>query len=286
MAMNVWCRFHRFVQLFVFILSTGSLAAMTTVVAQDFQFSLVLQPAGPTTGTFARTTQSGDVEFWGGSARTTLEFTLFGLTPNGVHSVFLDLDPGQTPLSGTVPDCVAIEPETNTRADVYCWTPAAPDNAPYTSGVGLDPHGFITDDRGNARFRLELNYDIRPPRSAPLVLRPGVTQGVPVAPVAGQCAPSSSATFSSRIDSVFMRAFDLTAPARHPAQSPSFPLLQHAARARLVRATVRGIFILEHLDGVTHGRVIGHGVAGPGDGPCGDHVRRLRGELSQGRPRR
>jgi hypothetical protein len=256
------------------------------VRGQGFQSTLIFLPAGPTTGLFARTTQTGDVEFWGEeSRRTTLEFTLFGLTPHGVHSVFLDLDPARAPLSGVAPDCVATDPATGTRADVYCWTPAAPDNAAYTSGVGLDPHGFVADERGNAQFRLQLNYDIRAPQSAPLVLRLGVTQTVGVAPASGMCTGSRDANFVSRIDSVFMRAFDTATAAVHPARSPSFPLLQAPAQVRLVRATVRGFFILEHLDGVTHGRVIGQGVAGPGDGPCGDHVRRLRGDLSAARER-
>jgi hypothetical protein len=248
---------------------------------------LVFQSAGPTGGPFGRSIQTGDVEIWvNNRGGTTLEFTLFGLTPRGVHSVFLDLDPAQPPLSGTVPDCVATDPGTGTRADVYCWTPAAPDNARFSSGNGLDPQGFVADDRGNALFRLELNYDIFQPRIAPVVLRPGVTQTVRVAPSGSACAGSSEGSFVSRIDSVYMRAFDTATAANHPTRSPSFPLLDSPYRVRLVRANVRGIFVLEHLDGLTHGRVIGQGVAGPGDGPCGDHVRRFRGQLTEAVPKR
>jgi hypothetical protein len=243
---------------------------------------LRLQPAGPTVGTFAKTTQTGDLEIWvDNRGQTILQFALFGLTPRGVHSVFLDLDPTQPPLAGVAPDCTATDAQTGTQADVYCWTPAAADTAAFTSGNGLDPHGFVADDRGNALIGLRLNYDVTESRTAPLVLRPGVTQTVRVAPSAGLCAGTTGGSFVSRLDSAFMRAFDITTAARHPAQSPSFPLTDSSHRTRMVRGTVRGIFVLEHLDGVTHGRVLGQGVAGPGDGPCGDHVRRLRGELSQ-----
>lgn len=243
---------------------------------------LRLQPAGPMVGTFARTTQTGDLEIWiDDRGRTLLQFALFGLTPRGVHSVFLDLDPTQPSLSGVAPDCVAVDPQTGTGADVYCWTPAAVDTAAFTSGNSLDPHGFVADDRGNALLGIQLNYDMTQPQVAPLVLRPGVTQTVRVAPSAGLCTGSAGGSFVSRLDSAFMRAFDTTTAANHPATSPSFPLTESSHRTRMIRGTVRGLFVLEHLDRVTHGRVIGQGVAGPGDGPCGDHVRRLRGELSQ-----
>jgi hypothetical protein len=268
----------------------GALAATmlltSPVVAQNPELLLRFQPAGPTTGPFGKTLQTGDVEIWvDAHSRTTLEFTLFGLTPRGVHSVFLDLDPFQPPLSGTVPDCIATDPHTGTRAEVYCWTPAAPDTAAFASGSGLDPHGFIADERGNALFRLHLNYDIFQSQIAPLVLRPGVTQTVRVAPAGGVCAGSPDGSFITRIDSAFMRAFDTSVTASHPTTSPSFPLRDLHAAVRLVRATVRGIFVMEHLDGVTHGRVLGQGVAGPGDGPCGDHARRLRGDLTQAMPK-
>lgn len=239
-------------------------------------------PAGPSVGQFAKTTQTGEVEIWiDDRGRTTLQFALFGLTPRGVHSVFLDLDPAQPPLSGTPPDCIVTDPQTGSRAEVYCWTPAASDTAAFTSGNGLDPHGFAADERGNALVGLQVNYDITQTLTAPVVLRPGVTQTVRVAPSGSACAGSPDGSFVSRLDSVFMRAFDTAATANHPTKSPSFPLLESPYRTKMVRATVRGMFVLEHLDGVTHGRVIGQGVAGPGDGPCGDHVRRLRGDLSQ-----
>lgn len=270
------------------------LLVRTPAATQTSSWTLALQPAGPSTGIFGRTLQTGDVRIAytrtpgrsPASLGTLLEFTLFGLTPGAVYSVFLELDPTRPPLSGPVPDCVATDPATGTRAEVYCWTPAARDDAAFTGGQGLDPNGFVADARGNARFQRQLNYDIFQPQVAPVVLRPGVTQTVRVAAAAGQCTGSTEGSFVSRLDSTFMRAFDVSTRPNHPLLSPSFPVRESPGRIRLVRATVRALFILEHLDGVTHGRVIGQGVAGPGDGPCGDHVRRLRGELGQATPRR
>lgn len=294
MIRNIGCQ-RRLVVRIAALATLAAAPLMMTLPAhsQISEWALVFQTAGPVAGTFGRATQTGDVRISyirtpgrsPASLGTLLDFTLYGLTPNGVHSVFLELDPAQAPLSGVVPDCVATDPATGTRAEVYCWTPAAPDNAAYPAGLALDPHGFVAGANGNARFQLELNYQIFRPQVAPVVLRPGVTQTVRVTPIAGACTGSLDANFVSRIDSVFMRAFDVSARARHPAQSPSFPVRDAPNRVRLVRATIRAMFVLEHLDGVTHGRVLGQGVAGPGDGPCGDHVRRLRGELAQATPR-
>ena len=97
---------------------------------------LRLSQAGPVTGPFARTTQSGEVEIEVLGGRTRLEFILFGLTPNAVHSVWLEWDTARPPFSGTGENLLATDPETGTTANVYAYTPAAPDNAAFTGGMG------------------------------------------------------------------------------------------------------------------------------------------------------
>lgn len=245
---------------------------------------LRLSQAGPTAGPFARGTQTGEVEIEVVGGRTRLEFMLFGLTPNAVHSVWLEWDTARPPFSGTGEDLLATDPQTGTTANVYAYTPAAPDNAAFTGGMGLDPNGFVADDSGNALFRLELNYDIFQPQAAPVVLRPGATQTVRVASSGGACVGSPEGALASRIDSAYMRVFNTSTVANLPARSPSFPVLSAPLRARLVRGAVREIRVVEHFDGVTHGHLRGVG-SGQG-GNCRDHEFRFSGLLANAVPKR
>jgi hypothetical protein len=137
---------------------------------------LTLQPEGPSDGIYGHVGQAGIVDIRTSPGETTLRFVLFGLTPEAVHTVWLILDTGTSPfLPGQCqgPNCVAVDPATGTRADVYGFSPAAADNAGFTAGNGLDPNGFLTDADGNADVTIDLNYDISQPGSSPLVLRPG-----------------------------------------------------------------------------------------------------------------
>lgn len=239
---------------------------------------LRLNQEGSTTGPFGLTTQSGEVEIEVVAGRTRLEFLLFGLRPNAVHSVWLDFFTGRPPFSGSGEDLFATDPETGTTANVYAYTPAVPDNVTFSGGVGLDPNGFIADEAGKAIFRLELNYDIFQAQAAPVVLRPGATQTVKVTSSGGGCVGSPDGTLASRIDSAYMRIFSTSTVSNPPARSPSFPLLSAPLRVKLVRGAVRQIRIVEHFDGVTHGHLRG---LGTGQGAlCLDHDFRLQGFLA------
>lgn len=245
---------------------------------------LRLTQAGPVTGPVATTTQSGEVEIEVIGGRTRLEFLLFGLTPNAVHSVWLEFDTRRPPFSGSAGNLVATDPETGTIADVFPYTPAAPDDATFTGGIGLDPNGFVADDRGTAMFRLGLNYDIFQPRAAPVVLRPGTTQTVRVTSSAPGCVGSSQGAFASRIDSAYMRVFETSTVWSLPSKSPAFPLLRAPLKARLVRGAVQGIQVHEHFDGVTHGHL--RGVGFTEGAACRDQDPRLRGALADATPKR
>lgn len=262
----------------------AALSSASLVTGDTAEQLLLLPQAGPVTGPFARTTQRGEVEIEVLGGRTRLEFMLFGLTPNAVHSVWLEWDTARPPFSGTGEDLLATDPETGTTANVYAYTPAAPDNAAFTGGMGLDPNGFVADDSGNALFRLELNYDIFQPQAAPVVLRPGATQTVRVASSGGACVGSPEGALASRIDSAYMRVFNTSTVANLPARSPSFPVLSAPLRARLVRGAVREIRVVEHFDGVTHGHLRGVG-SGQG-GNCRDHEFRLSGLVANAVPKR
>lgn len=243
---------------------------------------LRLERTGPDMGPLGRATQAGEVEIEVVGGRTRLELSLFGLAPSAVHTVWLEFDIRQAPFTGAPPDVFAVDPDSGARAPVYLFTPASADDAAFTSGIGLDPNGFVTDASGNAAFRLELNYDVDEPRTAPIVLRPGVTQAIPVAAVGGRCVASSDANYEFRHDSAFMRAFDPRTVAQPPGRSPSFPLLVAPLRPKLVRGTVNQITIAEHFDGMTHGHARGLGLE---FGPCGDHAPRMRGLLANAVPK-
>ena len=232
----------------------------------------------------AEQAQTGEVEIEFFRGRTRLEFTLFGLAPNAVHSVWLQFDTARPPFSGTGQELLATDPETGTTASVYVFTPAAPDNAVFAGGMGLDPNGFVADDSGNAQFRLELNYDILlQQQTAPVVLRPGATQTVRVASAGGACVGSPEGVLDSRIDSAYMRAFNTSTVASLPARSPSFPVLSAPFTARLVRGAVREIRVVEHFDGVTHGHL--RGVGSVEGGNCRDHEFRFVGLLADAVPK-
>lgn len=266
-------------------LSLFLLAALVSVPSaktQNTEKALGLNAVGPASGPFGRSGQAGTVNIEVENGRTSLQFSVSGLTPNAVHGVWLILNTGGAPfVSCSGPSCMGRDAATGTTATVYPFTPAAADNAGFKAGRGLDPNGFVTDAGGNANFEIEINYDIFQPGVAPLVLFPGTTQTVAVAPSSGTCAASGASSTIFPLDSAYMSVFNTSTVANLPGTSPAYPLLDSAANRKLVRANVAAIVIVEHFDGLTHGHVPGNGVVG---NPCGDHAGRLRGLLSAAVP--
>ncbi len=293
--------------------------------AQDAQGEvgkvLVLQPSpdGLTSGPFGHTGQAGAVHIEVEEGQTTLRFSLTGLTPNAVHSVWLLLDTGAIPensgqcggtgqppcgkcgatgqpacvapfVSCSGPQCVALDPGTGT-INVFPFTPAAADDAGFRAGMALDPNGFATDADGNAEFKIKLNYDIFQANVAPLVLRPGATEGLAVAfdALGTTCSSSlfnpnnvtpSPPPFPARIDSGYVRVYNTATVPNLPAVSPSYQLLDSNGKPRLVRAGVKAFELIEHFDRVTHGHVPGFHVINPMALSCGDFDNRLFGKLA------
>jgi len=267
---------------------------------------LVLQPNGIPAGTlFGHSGQAGVIHISVEEGQTTLQFSLTGLTPNAVHSVWLILDSGANPCGGTGqpaclapftscngPACVAKDPARGTPVNVFGFTPAAADDAGFTGGMALDPNGFVTDANGNAEFKIKLNYDIFQPAVAPTVLRPGVTQGLAVGfdGFPGTTCSSSLFTpgitplFPARIGSGYARVYNTATAANLPAVSPSYQLLDANGKPQLVRAGVRAFELIEHFDRLTHGHVPGFHVANPAASSCGDFDNRLFGKLADAVP--
>ncbi|HJZ67966.1 MAG TPA: hypothetical protein VKF81_07590 [Blastocatellia bacterium] len=267
-----------FVMLAALIL--GSSAKGQLIEGQGGKKTLMLTATGPASGSFGRSGQAGAVVLKTKGGGTTLRFSLSGLKPNAAHTVWLIFDTNQPPFSQTSGGLVATDSLTGTTAPVFGFAPAAADNAAFTAGVGLDPNGFVTDASGNAEFKIDLNFDILQPASAPVVLRPGATQVLEVASDSGSapCVAASGGTFQAVIDSNFMRVFDTSKAASPPVTSPSFQTTDAPLKARLVRGTVKALTIAEHFDGLTHGHLPGANF--PASGSCGDWAARLTGALA------
>jgi hypothetical protein len=288
---------------------SGSLLPAQPANPQDDQGEvekiLVLQPTEIPGGVlFGHSGQAGVIRIAVEEGRTTLQFSLTGLTPNAVHSAWLHFDNGINPCgsdgqpacpapftSCNGPMCVALDPARGTPVNVFSFTPAAPDDAGFTAGNGLDPNGFVSDGDGNAKFKIKLNYDIFQANVAPLVLRPGVSEGLAVAfDALGTTRSSSLFTpgvtplYTARVDSAYMREYRTSALPDLPATSPSYQLLDASGKPLLVRGTVRGFQVLEHFDRLTHGHVKGFAVDNPAASSCGDFDKRLVGNLANATP--
>ena len=264
----------------VTVMAVGLSASVAN--AQDIQRQITLTATGNTDGPYGLAGQAGRVTIKGSNLGSVLEFSVSGLKPNRVHSVWLGFDTTSSPFSGERPNFVATDPQTGTTADVYGFGPVAADNAGFTAGNGLDPNGFITDDSGSAKFTIQLNYDIFQPESAPVLLRPVVSQTVSVMPDpnSGRCIAADASSVQSWIDTGYMRVFDTSIVADPPEASPSFQVLDGQVKPRLVRGKVSGFTVAEHFDGVTHGHVPGRHIGDPAALGCGEWEGRLAGNLA------
>ena len=248
---------------------------------QSAEATLTLLPDGASDGIYGHVGQAGAIQIATVNGTTKLDFSLSGLTPASVYSVWLLLDTAKSPfVPGSCPNCVARDPDSGVQSNVYGFSPAAADNAGFTAGIGIDPNGFVADDDGNAQFTIELNYDIFQPASAPLVLRAGTTESVAVMPMPGTCVGLQTGDFPAAVDSGYMRVYDSSIVANLPGASPAYEVLDGKLKPRLVRGTVTGFEIAEHFDGLTHGHRPGLHIGNPAASTCGDWEGRLTGSLA------
>src|SRR5215469_4282832 len=267
-----------FFQLAITFLVATMAAGATGALAAGVHERLALAAAGPSSGPHALTGQSGSVDITIRNGVTKLKFSLGGLTPNAVHSAWLIFDTSKAPFSGTTEATLgATDPVTGTFALVHPSSPATADTSAFTSGVGIDPNGFITDAQGSARFQKLINYDITQSQAAPVVLRmPVAAQSVPEMDVSGSCVAGGSSTLGE--ESTYMRTYDTSGVPPH-FQQTNGPLAP-----KLVRGQVLLLLLVEHFDGLTHGHIpgepFGSATTIPPGTACGDWATRLVGPLS------
>ncbi|MGI9305169.1 MAG: hypothetical protein ACR2RB_21055 [Gammaproteobacteria bacterium] len=133
--------------------------------------------------------------------------------------------------------------------------PAFATDAVVTSGVGLDPNGIITDEDGDARFKVKLDYNLLAPGSSPVVGGGLAMQGL------------------NRVGGGWLREYPQPTDA-----GPSTQIALNGDRtvAKLPRSTAQGITIVRHGDGdyITHGHT-------PGVGNV-DHFSAFKGDFPPG----
>ena len=267
--------------------SLGGLVLAATVLfggavgAQSVKKTLALTPSAtaPTTGPYALPgVAAGQVVITAENGKSTLDFSVTGLRPNAVYTVWLTLDSSKPPFVPMSSPLTAVDPVSGTRAEVQGASPAGPEDGGFTGGIGgLDPNGFITDVSGKATFTKNLKFDIFKDGGAPIVLSSKVTQtiGLAAATSTTPCAASSTATLTVTVDAGYMRVYNTSTVPTPPGASPAFQVIDGNLKPRLVRGTVRGFSIVDHFDGLTHGHVPS------GSSGCGtETMSRLSGTLA------
>jgi hypothetical protein len=257
-------------------LVAASAAGATDVLAGNVHDTLTLTAAGPSSGPHGLSGQSGSVDIKIRNGVTKLKFSVSGLTPNAVHSAWLIFDTTKAPFSGAGATLGATDPVTGTFALAFPSTPATADISGFTSGVGIDPNGFLSDAQGAARFSKQIDYDITQSQAAPIVLRPAATQSVPEMDVSGNCVAGGPSALGE--ESTYMRTFETSgAP-------PYFQQTNGPLAPKLVRGQILMFMLIEHFDGLTHGHVagapFGSATTAPPGSACGDWAPRFIGLLS------
>lgn len=264
-----------FVAATTFLVSAIAVAA-TDVNAGNVHDTLTLTAAGPSSGPHGLSGQSGSLDIKIRNGITKLKFSVSGLTPNAVHSAWLIFDTSKAPFSGAGATLGATDPVTGTFALAFPSTPATADTSGFTSGVGIDPNGFLTDAQGAARFSKQIDYDITQSQAAPIVLRPAATQSVPEMDVSGNCVTGGPSALGE--ESTYMRTFETSS------SPPYFQQTNGPLVPKLVRGQILMFMLVEHFDGLTHGHVagapFGSATTAPPGTACGDWAPRFIGLLS------
>ena len=125
----------------------------------------------------------------------------------------------------------------NVRPDnTQSVAPAFATTAGVFEGMVMDVNGFITDGKGNAKFKVKLDYNLLQPGASPVVFVDLDMQG------------------ANRIGGHWMRKFSSTTEASLQLTDPE------TRRPLLERGTARGFVIVRHLDKISHGHTPGVGV--------------------------
>lgn len=162
--------------------------------------------------------------------------------PDTLYTVWLDFKSRETGLLSD--DYLDIEGALGRGV-----SPAFASTAGVTSGMGIDPNAFITNQNGKKKFKVKLDYHILDAGASPVVGGELSMQG------------------TNRVGGYWLRQYPIDSQTGTSLQSvdpyTGLPLLQ--------RATVQGITIQYHPDYVSHGHT-------PGVGNV-DHMGAFKGDI-------
>ncbi|MEM7204446.1 MAG: hypothetical protein AAF628_29575 [Planctomycetota bacterium] len=168
---------------------------------------------------------------------TQLSIRVTGADPNTLYTVWVDFRSRAT---------LTVSADYPPGALARGVAPAFASTAGVTSGIGMDPNGFVTDGSGNALFTVALDYELLKAGDAPVVWDALAMQG------------------ANRVGGQWMRRYqgDSGASLQRVDPTTGLPLL--------ARATPQGLTLVKHPDRVTHGHTPGVGGVDHNPGFKGD----------------
>lgn len=174
-----------------------------------------------------------------------LEIKVDNARPNTLYTVWLDFKSRATGLLSA--DYIAINGALGRGV-----APAFASTAGVTSGMGVDPNGFVTNNNGKKKFKVKLDFEMLEAGASPVVGEELSMQGM------------------NRVGGYWLRQYGTD-----PQTGASLQLVDpYTDLPLLERATVQGITVQYHPDLISHGHTPGvggvdHSGAFKGDIPAG-----------------
>lgn len=170
----------------------------------------------------------------------SLRMRVRGAAPNTMYTIWTDHRSRATgqmaadfPSPGPVQD-----PETGYhRGSAFARgvMPAVATTAGITSGMGLDGNAFVTNARGNANFRVRLDYNLLEPGASPVIAEDLAMQGANI------------------VGGSWLRWFT------GPVAAASIQAVDEDGLPLVVRSTAQGFTVQRHDDPTSHGHSPGVG---------------------------
>ena len=144
---------------------------------------------------------------------------------------------------------IPVDPTTSLHGDAHPRgvAPAVASTAGITSGMGLDGNAFRTNGRGNANFRVRLDYNLLEPGASPIIAADLATQGANI------------------VGGSWLRMYT------QPVAVPSVQAVDGNGLPIVVRSTAQGFTVQRHDDPTSHGHFPGTGTV--------DHVNAWKGDF-------
>ncbi|NOX43338.1 MAG: hypothetical protein GXP19_06350 [Gammaproteobacteria bacterium] len=163
--------------------------------------------------------------------RNEVKIKIKDARPNTMYTVWNDF---KNRASGQLADDYPLDKGAIGRG----VAPTFASTAGVTAGMGLDPNSFVTDEEGDAFFRVKLDYKVLVEGASPVVGGELAMQGM------------------NRVGGYWLRKYDID-----PNTAASLQMVDpnNATLPLLERATIQGFTIQYHPDFISHGHTPGVG---------------------------